>query len=133
MRYLLSFSAMLALLPALHVPAHAANRFGVVCLHNPTQATVALRVKWADVGTWEAYTLSPGHNRSFSHRYDSQNENRSPNLVVRFDSDARGGSRYNMNYQLPRRAAAGNSCAEGNQYEFVYEGSNRNFIDLKKR
>jgi hypothetical protein len=133
MRYLLTSSAMLVSLAALCGPVHAANRYGVVCLHNETRATVGLRIKWEDVGQWEPYSLRPGWNRSFSHRYDQQNANRSPRLLVKFDSDVRVGNRYNIEYQLPRRAAAGNSCAEGNQYVFVYEGTNRNFIDLKKR
>jgi hypothetical protein len=133
MRYALSSFVTLALFATSGIEAGAANRYGVVCLHNETKAMVSLRVKWDDVGNWQEYTLRPGWNRSFSHRYDKQNENKSPKLVVKFDSDVRSGKRYNMEYQLPRRAAAGNSCAEGNQYYFVYEGSNRNFIDLKKR
>jgi hypothetical protein len=110
--------------------AEAASRFGVVCVHNRTNATINFQVKWADVGRWDSYALSPGGNRWFSHRYDEQDENRSPRLLVRFDSDLTQ-QRFNLQYKLNRRAAAGQSCGEGMPYAFEYEPRNRKFIDLK--
>jgi hypothetical protein len=110
--------------------AEAATRYGVVCVHNRTNQTINFQVKWADVGRWDSYALSPGGNRWFSHRYDEAGENRSPRLLVRFDSDLRY-SRYNLEYKLNRRAAQGQSCREGAPYAFEYESQNRRFIDLK--
>jgi len=108
----------------------AANRYAVVCIHNRTSIAINFQNKWADVDRWESNTLQPGHSRWFSHRYDRQNENRSPTLLVRFDSDLRQ-QRYNLTYKLERRAAVGQSCDEGRPYAFEYEPRNRQFIDLK--
>jgi hypothetical protein len=41
--------------------------------------------------------------------------------------------RTNLEYKLERRAAEGNSCAEGKQYAFEYEPQNQHFIDLKAK
>jgi hypothetical protein len=108
----------------------AANRYAVVCIHNRTSTAINFQNKWADVDRWESNTIQPGRSRWFSHRYDHQNENRSPTLLVRFDSDLRQ-HRYNLTYKLERRAAAGQSCDEGKPYAFEYEPRNRHFIDLK--
>jgi hypothetical protein len=110
--------------------AEAATRFGVVCVHNKTNTTINFQVKWADVGRWDNHSLAPGGSHWFSHRYEQQGVDRSPNLLVRFDSDLTQ-QRYNLTYHLKRRAAAGKSCGEGKPYAFEYESRNRKFIDLK--
>jgi hypothetical protein len=61
---------------------------------------------------------------------EHQNEDKSPTLLVRFDSDLTH-SRYNLEYRLERRAAEGNTCAEGKPYASEYEPHNKHFIDLK--
>jgi hypothetical protein len=111
-------------------PAAAANRYAVVCIKNQTQIPIKYRIQWADVGQWEYKVIRPGFQTSFSHRYDHQNEDRSPRLRISFDSDLSQGS-YSTKYKLDRFAAAGNSCGEGKPYAFQYERTNRNFIDLK--
>ncbi len=110
--------------------AEAATRFAVVCIHNKTNATINYQVKWADVGSWDNNSLAPGQNQWFSHQYSQAGENRSPDLLVRFDSDLTQ-QRYDQTYRLDRRAAAGKSCGEGKPYAFEYEPRNRKFIDLK--
>lgn len=109
--------------------AHAANRYGIACVFNRTATTINYAVQVGS-GQWTNYAIAPGANRWFSHAYDRQNENRSPDLRIRFDSDLRQG-RFNITYKLTRRAAQGQSCGEGKPYAFEYEPNNRNFIDLK--
>jgi len=109
--------------------AQAANRYGVACLNNRTKSPINFSAKVGN-GQWQRYSLASGSSRSFWHRYEQQNEDRSPNLVVRFDSDLSGGQYY-LQYKLTRRTAQGNSCSEGKAYAFLYEPNNRNFIDLK--
>ena len=111
--------------------AHAANRFGVVCVTNKTTIAIHYRIKIGN-GEWQQRTMSPNEARSFSHRYDKINENKSPDLEIDFDSDLRAQKKFNTKYRLPRQAAAGDSCKEGAQYEFRYDKANRNFIDLVK-
>lgn len=109
--------------------AQAADRYGVACVYNRTNVPINFQAKVGD-GPWEQHRLQPGADRFFWHKYEHQNENRSPTLLVRFDSDLTQ-ARYNLEYRLERRAAEGNSCGEGKPYAFEYEPNNRNFIDLK--
>jgi len=123
-----AIGALAAILPA---SAHALNRFGVVCVKNKTDVTVFYR-HHVGKGEWREDSLRPGWNQAFAHKYDRPDENRSPELDIQFDSDLRTQKRFDVTYKLPRRPAAGDSCAEGAQYQFEYDRGNRGFIDLKK-
>ncbi len=109
--------------------AQAANRYGIACVYNRTGSTINYAIQVGS-GGWTRYAIAPGANRWFAHEYDRQNENRSPDLRIKFDSDLRQG-RFDITYKLGRRASQGQSCAEGKGYAFEYERNNRNFIDLK--
>lgn len=109
--------------------AQAAYRYGVTCVQNRTNTEINFTAQVGNEG-WQSFTLRPGGERWFSHEYDYQNEDRSPPLRVKFDSDLRE-SVYYLTYTLGRRAAAGQSCREGKPYAFEYERTNQNFIDLK--
>lgn len=111
--------------------AHAVNRFGVVCIKNRTDATIVYRTQEAD-GAWRERSLKPGWEQSIAHRYSSANENRSPDLRIEFDSDLRSQKQFAVKYKLGRRAAVGDTCGEGAQYQFEYDRGRREFIDLKK-
>jgi hypothetical protein len=110
--------------------AQAADRYGVACVFNKTTVPINFQAKVGN-GQWQQFTLMPNTNRWFSHKYNSANQDSSPPLEVKFDSDLRRNSRFNLTYKLPRRAAEGDTCSEGKPYAFLYEGNNRNFIDLK--
>jgi hypothetical protein len=116
------------LLPA---SAQAVNRFGVVCVKNTTDVTIPYRVQ-ENNGEWRVRSLEPGWEQAFVHKYSRPNEDRSPELDIKFDSDLRAQRQFRLTYKLPRRAAAGDSCSEGAQYQFQYDSRNRGFIDLKK-
>lgn len=124
-------AAALAAVTFMAMPAQAANRYAVACVHNQTGVAINYQVKWADAGSWQSHTLQPGYRTAFSHRYAHQNENRSPELLIRFDSDMRSG-RYDLTYKLDKRAAVGDKCEEGRQYYFRYEPNRRDLIDLQK-
>jgi hypothetical protein len=109
--------------------AHAANRYGVACVFNKTNIPINFQAEVGE-GQWEQYRLGPGESRWFAHKYEQQNQDHSPPLRVKFDSDL-SQSRFNIEYKLPRRAAEGDTCGEGKPYGFQYEPNNRNFIDLK--
>src|SRR5262245_5977139 len=115
----------------LPTPAHAVDRFGVVCVKNKTDVTITYRVQEGN-GEWRVKTLQPGWEQAFVHRYSRPNENRSPELDIQFDSDLRAQRQFAVKYKLPRRAATGDSCGEGAQYQFEYDRGNRTFIDLKR-
>lgn len=109
----------------------AMNRFGVVCVKNKTDIAIVYRYQLGN-GDWRVASMQPGWEQSFAHKYSSPNEDKSPELDVQFDTDLRAQRQFNAKYKLPRRAAAGDSCAEGAQYQFEYDRGNRGFIDLKK-
>jgi hypothetical protein len=108
----------------------AVNRFGVVCVSNKTDAIVFYRYKETD-GQWHTGSLRAGWQQSFFHKYNSPNEDRSPELDIEFDSDLRAQKNFTVKYKLPRRAAPSDACKEGAQYQFQYDGGERSFIDLK--
>jgi hypothetical protein len=111
--------------------AHAVFRYGVACVKNHTEHIVFYQYKEAD-GTWHGGSLRPGWETSFAHKYSRPNEDRSPELDIKFDSDLTAQRQFTTTYKLPRRAAVGDSCKEGAQYAFQYDGGNRRFIDLKR-
>jgi hypothetical protein len=125
--------AVISVFPFLIFPAatQALNRFGVVCVTNKTDLIVPYRYKEFD-GVWHIDSLRPGWQKSFVHKYNSPNENRSPELDIQFDSDLRAQKIFNVKYKLPRLAAPGDGCKEGAQYQFQYDSGERSFIDLKK-
>jgi len=111
--------------------ASAVNRFGVVCVKNKTAVTIPYRYQ-ENNGEWHERSLQPGWQQAFVHRYSRPNEGRSPELDIQFDSDLRTQGQFSVKYKLPRRAAVGDSCGEGAQYQFEYDRGRREFIDLKK-
>lgn len=123
-------AALAALTAFAATDAHAASRYGVTCVFNRTQQPINFYIKVGSGGNWASYRLQPGWNRSFAHQYDRINENASPPIYIRFDSDLRGKTFW-TEYKLERRAASGDKCEEGKPYNFRYERDSRDFIDLK--
>jgi hypothetical protein len=109
--------------------AQAAKRFGVVTVTNKVNVPINFQIKIGD-GGWQNWRLSPGASRCWWHEYGWANEDRSPVTKIKFDSDLRNGQ-YWMSYNLQRRAAEGNACAEGKQHFFRREREDGNFVDLK--
>ncbi len=107
------------------------NHYGIVCLRNDTRANITYQ-RSVGSGSFETRFLAPGDVWKISHRYDTSNENRSPKVRVRYDADARSGSRFSQAAELDRRAAVGDTCREANVYAFQYEAANRSFITLEK-
>lgn len=132
MKRVLAFLVTSAAVAATATQGQAATRFGVACLINETSATIRYQVKIGSA-SWETRTMSPGQSRWFSHRYDSLNQNTSPKLFVRYDSDARSGKNFRVENVLARKAATGQTCSEGAQYVFKHERANRDFILLVRR
>jgi hypothetical protein len=108
--------------------AQADTRFGVVCLTNKTSANIGFSFRVGTKGQWESRHLGPGQARVFRHKFDRPNENKAPNIELRYDSDVRSNKNYSSTSTLTRYAAVGDTCKEGKQYEFQHEPANRNFI-----
>jgi hypothetical protein len=111
--------------------ASAANRYGVICLMHETGVTIPYIYKVGRNGTWQAQQLEPSGRRWFSHQYGRSNEDRSPPFYMKFDSDARAGRRFNIEYHLEHYAAIGQGCEYGKQYAFRYDRGDRRYLDLK--
>lgn len=125
------------LLPALFIvgisfsnpaSAAAADRFAVTSIHNETQSKITILYKWG-TGEWKTKTLMPGTRHWFGFRYKHANDDKSPNLFVKFDADAGSGS-YTEEYKLLRHAASEESYALGYKYVFRYDGPSKKFVEL---
>ena len=97
--------------------AQAIDRYGVACLTNRTNATIKYEIQIGN-GGWTSFSLSPGAHRWFAHKYDAPNRDNSPTLHIRFDSDLRRGSVFEVPQALQRRASPEDACADGKQYVF---------------
>src|SRR5262245_41089541 len=131
-RNLATLGSLASLLLALAgTSAHAIDRFGVACIVNKTDRQLYYEVKIGD-GGYVARQLASGYQTAYAHRYSRPNEHQSPLMHIRFDSDLRNGpnNRSMTEYRLPHRSAVGDTCPEGNQYWFEYDGSSRNFIKM---
>ena len=127
--------AAFAALPALaaFVPAaEAANRFALTCIENRTNVSLTYQFRWGNDGEWSTRTLQPNTGRSHYWKYDRPNENRSPTLYVRFDSDL-SRRMIQQRYRLESHASPQESDCKryGKEYVFRYDGSAGKYIDLK--
>jgi hypothetical protein len=122
------FSAFAALTSTLE----AANRFALTCIENKTDVALKYDFRWGDDGSWTTRTLQPGARRAHYWKYSKPNENRSPWMHVRFDSDL-SKRMISQGYRLASNASPQeNDCkAYGKEYVFRYEGTARKYIDLK--
>jgi hypothetical protein len=106
------------------------QRYGIVTVHNKTGGTISYSYR-VGAGGWHKERIEPGHYRYFYHVYDFANENRSPSLQIRFDSDARGGFVASKEYALKRRPAPWVNPDFGRHYDFKYRAGDQ--IDLFAR
>ena len=131
-KYSLAIMALGAVVAGSPSYSDAATRFGMACVKNETRFNVRFRFK-VGKGQWRKRSIFPGRYHWFSHKYDRLDENRSPTLLVEYDSDGRNNKRFNVRVRLQRKAATGQSCKEGAQYAFIHERANRDFIILVRR
>jgi hypothetical protein len=118
---------------AIFVPmVEAANRFGLTCIQNKTNIPLTYEFRWGNNGQWSARTVRPNERRAHSWRYDKPDENRSPTMFVRFDSDL-SKRMINQSYRLDSYASPQETdCRRyGKEYVFRFDGSAKKYIDLK--
>ncbi len=130
---LLALAAPIALAATLFSPntAEAANRFAVTGIENKSTHTVIYSVKWGD-GAWHKVTLKPGERWLHWHTYAKANENKSPSLTIRFDSEFDPNMKpFFIEYALKRSAAPAHDWEDAHKYVFRNDG-NKYFIDLKE-
>lgn len=134
-RNLATLGSLAALLLALAgTSAHAIDRFGVACIVNKTDRLLDFEIKIGN-GGYTTHRLAAGYQQAYAHRYSRPDEHQSPLMFIRFDSDLRNGpnNRSPTEYKLPHQSAVGDTCPEGNQYWFEYDGGSRNFIKMVKK
>jgi hypothetical protein len=131
---LLALAAPLALAATMFSPAkaEAANRFAVTGIENKTQHTVTYQVKWGD-GDWKSITLKPGQRWMHWYTYPKVNDNKSPKLTIKFDSEFDPKQKpIVIEYVLKKNAAPAHDWEDAHKYVFVDDG-NKYFIDLKEQ
>jgi hypothetical protein len=108
--------------------ANAANRFEMMCIESKTRITINYTAEWASFSRTR-HSLGPGQRTS--HTWEYQRGRRAPTLFISFDDDLSAQVRrriyYLRGYASPQRT----DCVRyGMIYEFRYDGSARQYIDL---
>lgn len=119
-------AAALAVVPT---AASATNRFSVISISNETQVNIGLSWRWSGPD-WKQMKLAAGASHWWSHKYDRPNENRSPDFVLKFDSDGRSGSEYPDTRVLRGNAAPEQNFDLGHKYAFRYDGPSKRYVKL---
>lgn len=111
-------------LVSLPLPASAQRtQFALACLGTETGYTVNFSWRWGDSGRWTQSSVAPGKWKGFRWNYDYPGENRSPNLNVRYDDDATGGTNYVVT-KLAAYAAWQEDCeGQGKTFNFYQRGN----------
>jgi hypothetical protein len=131
---LLALAAPLALTAAMFSPgtAEAANRFAVTGIENNSTHTITYSYHWGD-GAWKTVTLKPGTRELHWWTYSKANENHSPELHVKFDSEFDPQQKpFFITYKLKRSAAPAHDWEDAHKYTFKNDG-NKFFVDLYEK
>lgn len=112
----LSFAAgMVSAVPALA----KGSRMALACIGTKTGDTVYFAYRWGEDANWTEVSIAPGKWQVMSWRYARPNENRSPQLQVRYDDDMSEGENFVVT-DIGAHAAVGDNCeAEGQTYHFI--------------
>jgi hypothetical protein len=131
LRTLLGLStALLAHSFLIEQKAEAADRYAMTCVENKTRITLNYRVKWGN-GSWSPSSVGPGRRISHTYEYPRGKEGFSPPLFIRFDDDLSGKLKL-REYRLESyRSPQTTDCIRyGREYQFRYDGTTSQFIDL---
>jgi len=127
-RSLLGASLLSATGAILASPSYAAKRFAVVSVTNETRANLTIVFRWGNE-PWQRKNLPAGDKHWFAWRYSRPDEDRSPDLFVKFDADA-GVSRYTEEKRLHGYAAEDETFELGHLYAFRYDGPAKRYIEI---
>ncbi len=105
-----------------------ANRYATVCIGNHLRYAKKYSIKWGN-GPWKSRSVAPGKLVLHSWRYSRVNENRSPVILIRFDSDM-SSKKFFSQYRLEPYASPDQRCSSARKYRFKYE-NDRRYVDLK--
>ena len=109
--------------------ASAADRFAVTGIENKSTHTIRYQYKWGN-GSWQSATLKPGERRLHWYTYPKANENKSPELDIRFDSEFDPKQKpFFITYKVKRNHAPVHDWAYAHKYVFKNDG-NKYYVDL---
>src|SRR5262245_21214635 len=111
--------------------AEAAARYAMTCIENKTTITLAYSTKWGENASWRSHRVVPAERISHTWEYAAGHERESPDLYVSFDDDLSSRMK-SRTYVLKSFAAPQKTDCKryGKEYQFRYDGSARQFIDL---
>ena len=123
-------SAVLLVLTLVSWRAEAADRYAMTCLENKTSVTLNYSYRWGDDGQWKKHSLSPGSRTAHAWPYTKDKVGYSPDLVVKFDDNLSGLTKWRDKTLQSYRAPQETDCRYGKKYHFHYDGSAKKYIDL---
>ncbi len=125
LRRSLAFSFLLLPL-ALVQPQRASaqsTRFALTCIGTETGYTVNFAYRWGTSGEWKNSSVAPGKWIKLMWNYDSPDENRSPQLTVRYDDNTTSATNI-VRTDLKAYAASSANCEkQGKTYNFYERGT----------
>ncbi len=80
-------------------PAKAVERYGLVCIYNPTQLNITY-LTHRGKGNFTSTTLGPEQSEMHWWEFKYANQDSTPRLYIKFDSQV-GSQQFDIRYQLP--------------------------------
>lgn len=104
-------------LPRVRLPQ---NHFAVFEITNPTDMTLRYAIQWGDEENWQDFSLATGMTMAHSWRYAFVNQNRYPNVYIRFGFRPYGGETTWQVYKLAAYTSPHSGSGHGKQYQFLF-------------
>ena len=123
-------SAVMLVLTLVSWRAEAADRYAMTCLENKTSVTLNYSTRWGPDGHWKRHSLSPGDRIAHAWPYAQGHVGHSPDLVVKFDDNLSGQTKWRERTLESYRAPQETDCRYGRKYHFHYDGSAKKYIDV---
>lgn len=105
----------------LSVSSAGAKEFALACVSSATGDSIYFEYRWGN-DDWESVTAEPDQWQMLMWNYDRRNQNRSPQLQIRYDDDMSNSENYVVT-DLEAYAADSEDCeGEGKTYHFHDRG-----------
>ena len=98
-------------------PVFAQEHYAVTCISTATDTTVHFFYRYGN-NEWKLIEVSPGESHYMSWEYDYANQNRSPQLQIRYNDIP--DTQHFTTYNVKGYASSSQNCVEGKQYEFYF-------------
>lgn len=119
------------IVPYFSSPKVPGNRFALSCIHNKTDVPIRLEFRWGEQAPWQSQDIAAGYIGSYWWNYQFINQNNSPKLYIKFNSNLSQGEAIPKEYWVPGYSSPHTDCnLQSNREEFQRQPTNPNALDL---